>query len=393
MSRYNRHIILPEIGQTGQEKLTNAKVLVVGAGGLGCPVLQYLAAAGIGTLGVIDFDVVEESNLQRQILFGTSSLGKNKAEAAKKRLEDLNNEISIIAYPEKLTYQNALELFNQYDLIVDGSDNFETRYLINDACIITNKPLVFGAIYKFEGQVSVFNHQNGPSYRCLFPNLPKKDAVPNCSAIGVLGVLPGIIGSMQANEVLKIILGIGAVLNGKLLCYNALTSQTSILKISKSEAEISKILKEKDNFYEKELISNCELETIEISIKAVLEKENVQFIDVREANELPKIESIIITSIPLSELENSIHKIDSGKQKVVFCQSGIRSKQAVSILNNLNISNCFSIKEGASEIQKLIDNRHCDGVPITIGTTEAVCSKETDCFVPRNDYKKQKNDR
>jgi adenylyltransferase/sulfurtransferase len=146
MSRYNRHIILPEIGQTGQEKLTNAKVLVVGAGGLGCPVLQYLAAAGIGTLGVIDFDVVEESNLQRQILFGTSSLGKNKAEAAKKRLEDLNNEISIIAYPEKLTYQNAIKLFNQYHLIVDGSDNFQTRYLINDACIITNKPLVFGVI-------------------------------------------------------------------------------------------------------------------------------------------------------------------------------------------------------------------------------------------------------
>ncbi|MGK0254198.1 MAG: molybdopterin/thiamine biosynthesis adenylyltransferase/rhodanese-related sulfurtransferase [Mariniflexile sp.] len=358
MSRYNRHIILPEIGQAGQEKLTNTKVLVVGAGGLGCPVLQYLAAAGIGTLGVIDFDVVEESNLQRQVLFGTSSLGKNKAEAAKKRLEDLNNEISIIAYPEKLTYQNALELFNQYDLIVDGSDNFETRYLVNDACIITNKPLVFGAIYKFEGQVCVFNYQNGPSYRCLFPNLPKKEAVPNCSEIGVLGVLPGIIGSMQANEILKIILGIGAVLNGKLLCYNALTSQTSILKISKSEAEISKILKEKDNFHKKDLISNCELETIEISIKAVLEKENVQFIDVREPHELPKIEAIKITSIPLSELKNSIHKIDSGKQKVVFCQSGIRSKQAVSILNNLNIPNCFSIKEGASEIIKIINNRH-----------------------------------
>ena len=206
MSRYNRHIILSEIGQAGQDKLSNAKVLVIGAGGLGCPVLQYLAAAGIGTIGIVDFDIVDISNLQRQVLFGTSSLGKNKAEAAKQRLEDLNNEISIIAYPEKLTHKNAIDLFNQYDIIVDGTDNFETRYLVNDACIITNKPLVFGAIYKFEGQVSVFNYQNGPSYRCLFPSPPKEGTVPNCSEIGVLGVLPGIIGSMQANEVLKIII-------------------------------------------------------------------------------------------------------------------------------------------------------------------------------------------
>ena len=234
MNRYNRHIILSEIGQIGQDKLSNAKVLVVGAGGLGCPVLQYLAAAGIGTLGIIDFDVVEASNLQRQVLFGNSSLGQNKAEAAKIRLEDLNDTITINAYPFPLDHQNALDLFNQYDIIVDGSDNFETRYLVNDACILTNKPLVFGAIYKFEGQVSVFNYENGPSYRCLFPNPPKKDSVPNCSEIGVLGVLPGIIGSMQANEVLKIILGIGNVLSGKLLCFNALTNQTSILKVKKS---------------------------------------------------------------------------------------------------------------------------------------------------------------
>ncbi len=379
MSRYNRHIILSEIGQIGQDKLTNAKVLVVGAGGLGCPVLQYLAAAGVGTLGVIDFDVVEESNLQRQILFGSSSLGQNKTEAAKKRLEDLNNDISIIAYPERLTYQNAINLFNQYDIIVDGSDNFETRYLINDACIITKKPLVFGAIYKFEGQVSVFNHQNGPSYRCLFPNPPKKNTFPNCSEIGVLGVLPGIIGSMQANEVLKIILGIGNVLNGKLLCYNALTSQTSILKINKSE-EINNVLKNQDSFHKKKLISNCEFEPIEVSIKEISEIENVQFIDVREPHELPKIEAVSITPIPLRELENSIHKIDSEKQKFIFCQSGIRSKQAVSILKQFGITNCYSIKEGASEIKKTINNRHREE-----GTTEAIRSKEKDCFVPRND--------
>ncbi len=373
MSRYSRHIILSEIGQIGQDKLSNTKALVVGAGGLGCPVLQYLAAAGIGTLGIIDFDIVEVSNLQRQVLFGTSSLGENKAIAAKKRLEDLNNDISIIAYPKKLTYQNAIELFKQYDIIVDGSDNFETRYLVNDACIITNKPLVFGAIYKFEGQVSVFNYQNGPSYRCLFPNPPKKDTVPNCSEIGVLGVLPGIIGSMQANEVLKIVLGIGNVLKGKLLCYNALTAQTSFLKINKSEAEISKILKEQNYFHTKELNTNCEFEPVEISIHEISFLEDIQFIDIRESHELPKIEAIEIISIPLLELEKSIHKIESQKKKVIFCQAGIRSKQAVSILNSLNITNCYSIKEGAWEIKNIIDKRHREE-----GTTEAISSKQKD---------------
>lgn len=207
MSRYNRHIILSDVGQIGQDKLSKAKVLVVGAGGLGCPVLQYLTAAGIGELGIIDFDVVEESNLQRQILFGTSSLGTNKALAAKNRLEDLNPTIQINAYTEKLTSKNALELFKEYDIIVDGTDNFATRYLVNDAAILTNKPIVYGAIYKFEGQVSVFNYQNGPSYRCLFPNAPKEGSVANCSEVGVLGVLPGIIGTMMANEVLKISFG------------------------------------------------------------------------------------------------------------------------------------------------------------------------------------------
>lgn len=358
MNRYNRHIILSEIGQAGQDKLFNAKVLVVGAGGLGCPILQYLAAAGIGTLGIIDFDVVDITNLQRQVLFGTSSLGQNKAEAAKRRLEDLNKDIQIIAYPKPLTYQNAIELFESYDIVVDGTDNFETRYLVNDACIITNKPLVFGAIYKFEGQVSVFNYKNGPSYRCVFPNPPQKDAVPNCSEIGVLGVLPGIIGSMQANEVLKIILGIGNVLSGKLLCYNALTSQTSLLKISKSEEQIENVLKEKHHFNKKQLEINCEFQTDSISINDILFKDNVQFIDVREAHEQPKVEGIEIIHIPLNQLGNNIEKIDLSKQKMIFCQSGIRSKQAVSLLKDLKISNCYSIKEGAVEIKAFIKEKY-----------------------------------
>ena len=348
--RYNRHIILSEIGQAGQDKISSAKVLVIGAGGLGCPVLQYLTAAGVGTIGIIDFDVVELSNLQRQVLFGTSSLGINKAIAAKQRLEDLNNDISIVAYPEKLTHKNAIDLFLQYDLIVDGTDNFETRYLVNDACIITNKPLVFGAIYKFEGQVSVFNYKNGPSYRCLFPNPPEKGSVPNCSEIGVLGVLPGIIGTMQANEVLKIILELGNTLSGKLLCYNSLTLQNSILKINRSEEIIQSVLKDKENFHKKEIDFNCKIEVSSISIKTILSEENIQFIDVREVNEQPKIEDLPITYIPLSQLEHHLNKIDVTKKKAVFCQSGIRSKRAVELLQELDIQNCFSISEGALEI-------------------------------------------
>ena len=350
MSRYNRHIILSEIGQKGQDKLSNAKVLVVGAGGLGCPVLQYLTAAGIGTIGIIDFDIVTESNLQRQVLFGTSSLGQNKALAAKQRLQDLNNTIKINAFSEKLTHKNALVFFKNYDVIVDGTDNFATRYLINDASVITNKPLVYGAIYKFEGQVSVFNYQNGPSYRCLFPIPPKEGAIPNCSEIGVLGVLPGIIGSMQANEVLKIILSLGNVLSGKLLCYNALTTQTNTLIVNKSENEINEILSNKDNFQNTKKEFSCSFSLPEISIEEAFQKNNVQFIDVREHHELPKIEALNPTHIPLSEFENNLDKIDSEKEKIIFCQVGIRSKTAVSILQKHNIYKSYSLKEGASEI-------------------------------------------
>jgi adenylyltransferase/sulfurtransferase len=354
LSRYNRHIILKEIGEKGQNKLTNTKVLVVGAGGLGCPVLQYLTAAGIGTLGIIDYDIVEKSNLQRQVLFGTSSLGKNKALAAKERLEDLNNTIKINAYAEKLTYKNALVLFQKYDIVVDGTDNFEARYLINDASIITKKPLVYGGIYKFEGQVSVFNYNNGPSYRCLFPNPPKKGEIPNCAEVGVLGVLPGIIGSMQANEVLKIILGLGNVLSGKVLYYNALTAELTKINIKKSNKEINKVLSKKEDFqtFENKKIYNVAVS--EISIKTVFKKERMQFVDVREVDEKPKVDELKPLLIPLSEFEKNIHKINLKKEIAVFCQSGIRSKKAVEILKNNNINSSYSIKEGAAEILKIL---------------------------------------
>lgn len=347
MNRYNRHIVLNEIGQSGQDKITNAKVLVIGAGGLGCPVLQYLTAAGVGTIGIIDFDVVELSNLQRQVLFGKSSLGKNKAIAAKARLQDLNDDINIIAYSEQLTFKNAIQLFEDYDIIVDGSDNFETRYLVNDACLITNKPLVFSAIYKFEGQVSVFNYKNGPSYRCLFSSPPKKEAIPNCSEVGVLGVLPGIIGSLQANEVLKIILEIGDVLSGKLLCYNALTSQTTTLKINRKEEAIETVLKNNNVFKNQHLNSFCSTQEDVITLNNLNSIENIQFIDIREPNEFPKVENLKVISIPLSQLKENLTKIKSDQKIILFCQSGQRSNQAISILKNAHFKNCFSLKEGA----------------------------------------------
>lgn len=350
MNRYNRHIILSEIGQKGQDRLLQAKVLVVGAGGLGCPVLQYLTAAGIGTIGVIDFDTVEESNLQRQILFGSSSLGMNKALAAKTRLEDLNSTILIKAYPERLTTKNALALFESYDIIVDGTDNFESRYLINDASVITNKPVVYGAIYKFEGQVSVFNFQNGPSYRCLFPYPPKEGSVPNCSDVGVLGVLPGIIGSMQANEVIKIVLEFNDVLSGKLLCYNSKTSETSFLKITRSQFEIEKIQANKDDLQAEYQSINCAKDIREISGETMSGLDNIQFIDVREILEKPQLDLQNCLKIPLSQLAKNLDQINSKSNNIIFCQTGIRSKTAVHILQQHNIQNCYSLKYGVSAI-------------------------------------------
>lgn len=351
MSRYNRHIILSDVGQHGQDKLSMAKVLVVGAGGLGCPILQYLAAAGIGKLGIIDFDNVDISNLQRQILFGTESLGTNKANAAKKRLEDLNPTIHIEAIERRLTSENALEMFKKYDIIVDGTDNFATRYLVNDAAILTNKPFVYGAIYKFEGQVSVFNYKNGPSYRCLFPNLPKEGSVANCSEVGVLGVLPGIIGTMMANEVIKIILEFEHVLSGKLLCYNSRTTEMTTLKINNNQNEIAKV-KENPELIKVNQEDSCDISVEEISKEDLKAIDNIQFVDVRELSEQPKLTLPNCVEIPLGSLENSINLIDGSKTTIVFCQSGVRSKKAVELLKNHGINEPLSFK---GEVFEIID--------------------------------------
>lgn len=336
-NRYSRHISLDKVGLEGQEKLKATKVLVIGAGGLGCPILQYLSAAGIGSIGIIDFDNLDETNLQRQILFNSNDIGTNKAVAAKSHLEQLNPYVDFKIYPEKLTTHNALQLFAKYDIIVDGTDNFSTRYLVNDASIITGKPLVYGAIYKFEGQVTVFNYKNGPSYRCLFPEPPKAGSVPNCSDVGVIGVLPGIIGTQQANEVIKIILEIGEPLSGKLLTYNSLDNSFLKIKINRSETQIQKVLDDAVDFEQIDYDFICgvkkEKNMQEIDIdklkKWYKDSEDFQVIDVREEWEQPRLEKDNVIIAPLDELDEFIKEIPTDKKVVIICQHGIRSVAAL----------------------------------------------------------------
>ncbi|MBL4594401.1 MAG: molybdopterin-synthase adenylyltransferase MoeB [Flavobacteriales bacterium] len=354
-NRYSRHILLDKIGLEGQEKLKGAKVLVIGAGGLGCPVLQYLTAAGVGTIGIIDFDIVDETNLQRQILFTVNDVGVNKAEAAENRLRQLNPYVRFNIYPERLTTKNALNLFSEYDIIVDGTDNFSTRYLVNDACVITEKPLVYGAIYKFEGQVAVFNFNGGPSYRCLFPEPPKSGSVPNCSEVGVIGVLPGLIGTQQANEVIKLILEIGEPLSGKLLTYNSLDNSSFTLNVNRSEEQIQKVLEEKDNFENMDYDFFCgitsESNLNEISIEELkgffTASEDFQIVDVREEWEQPRVDKENVIIAPLDELEEFVGKISKDKKVVVICQHGIRSIAAIRYLKKeYNFDNLINLQGG-----------------------------------------------
>ena len=327
--QYNRHLILDEIGHEGQQKLKAAKVLVIGAGGLGCPILQYLSAAGIGSIGIIDHDVVDQTNLQRQVIYTHNDIGKHKAEIAAKRLSALNPYISFRTYTEKLSSQNAISIFKEYDIIVDGSDNFPTRYLANDAAVLANRPLVYGSIFKFEGQVAVFNYKNGPTYRCLFPNPPLPNEVPNCSDIGVLGVLPGIIGSLQANEVIKIICGLGDTLAGRILTFNALTLQQHIIEFKKNDAiNVTKLI-------DYEIFCGVKEDTNEITAKLLKEKtEDFYLIDVRTEREREQFYIEGSVHIPLDEIEDRYQEIKTSKTVVVYCQSDVRSKNAIAFLKD-----------------------------------------------------------
>lgn len=359
LERYSRHLRLDQVGEQGQARLKAAKVLVIGAGGLGCPVLQYLAAAGVGTLGIVDGDVVDLSNLQRQILYTTPDIGMLKVEAAKTRLEAINPLLNIHTYPYELTKDNALELFEQYDIVVDGSDNFATRYLVNDAAVITEKTLVYGSIFKFEGQVAVFNYQNGPSYRCLFPTPPPVGQVPSCSEIGVLGVLPGIIGTMQANEVLKIILGIGTVLSGKLMVFNALDYQHLVLDITPNLAIIAATKAKKSTFQMQDYAAFCGFapSTVrELSAEALARNlDNYVLVDVRELWEQPRHEALEGIEIPLPRLLMQASKIPTDRPVAIICAKGIRSKIAIEQLQEkLGYTNLYNLTGGIKAWDKLL---------------------------------------
>jgi adenylyltransferase/sulfurtransferase len=361
--RYQRQILLKEFGDKAQEKLMQAKVLVIGAGGLGCPALQYLVAAGIGTIGIVDDDVVTLTNLHRQVLYTMNDISLSKVTVAADKLKQLNDEVNITAYNERLTNKNALNIISQYDIIVDGTDNFSSRYLINDACVLLNKPLVYAAISKFEGQTAVFNVKKVSSerpinYRDLFPDPPKDDEILNCVEAGVLGVLPGIIGTMQANETIKLITGIGEPLVNKLLTYNALSNSTYEFTLSANEEAQELIPKDKESFLKMDYewlcssTKNREFEMNADEFNKLIKDIHTTIIDVREKEEQPVVDEFRHLQIPLSELIMKTSLINNDKV-VVFCQSGQRSLQAAKWLREIfKEKKVYSLKGGIVEWKK-----------------------------------------
>ena len=343
-NRYQRQIQLKEIGSVGQEKIAKAKVLVIGAGGLGCPALQYLAAAGVGTIGIVDFDVVELSNLQRQILYTVVDIGQSKAFTAAKKLSLLNPEIKIEFYNVQITNKNAFEILENYDIIIDGSDNFVTRYLINDACVLLDKPLIYGAVLRFEGQIGVFNladetTKSKTNYRDLFPKPPDLDSAISCNDVGVLGVIPGIIGTMQATEALKIITGIGKPLANKIISYNSLENSFYDFEIVINTNLSIDYPKSKTSFlnFDYNWFCNSNLDVATLSVDefdSLRTKEKITIIDVREKGELPVVDEFDFTLIPLSDFENLVSTISQENKIVVFCKSGQRSLNAIKILKD-----------------------------------------------------------
>jgi len=342
-ARYSRQIMLPEIGTTGQEKLKAAKVLVAGAGGLGCPALQYLAAAGVGTIGIADGDRIERTNLQRQILYTEAEIGLYKAEAARQKIQSLNPHCTVYRHIKFIDEHNVAALIEQYDIIVDGTDNFSSRYLLNDACMLQGKPLVSGAIFRFEGQVSVFNYRNGPTYRCLFPEPPAAGETPNCSDIGVVASLPGIVGAIQVNEVIKMITGAGEVLSGKLLVIDALTMQTSIFHFpANTQNGHIQIQPGSSRVFEPGI-------SYEILQQEIAAGKGIMLLDVREPEEHAAF-NIGGCNIPLSVLETTQLPV-ADHPVVVYCASGIRSAKAIQILRNKGLSDVRSLTGGIRHLQ------------------------------------------
>ena len=357
--RYSRHLIMPEVGMDGQLKLKQAKVLCIGTGGLGAPLGLYLAAAGVGRIGLVDFDSVDLTNLQRQILFGTDDIGRPKIEAATDRLRNLNPDIQIDRFETRLTSENALDILKNYDIVVDGTDNFPTRYLVNDACVILGKPNVYGSIFRFEGQITIFGAPGGPCYRCLYPEPPPPGLVPSCAEGGVLGVLPGIVGAIQAAETLKLIIGKGEPLIGRLLLFDALAMRFRELKLRKNaecpacggHPTITKLIDYAEfcGVRGEEAASSAQTTVPEIApreLKSRVDRGDDLFIlDVREPHEF-QICNLGGHLIPLGELSRRVNELDSSREIVAHCRSGKRSAEAVEFLRSAGFRKVLNLKGG-----------------------------------------------
>ena len=366
--RYSRHLLIPEVGLEGQRKLKNSSVLIIGTGGLGSPVALYLAAAGIGRIGLVDYDTVDSSNLQRQVIHGTSTVGKLKVESARAKLLDINPDIQVDVYNEPYTSENALRIAADYDIILDGTDNFPTRYLTNDVAVFLGKPNVYASIYRFDGQVSVFYAKEGPCYRCLFPEPPPPGLVPSCAEGGVLGVLPGTIGTLQATEALKVLLGIGEPLIGKLLLYNALDMTFDFVKLKKNpncrvcgpNADIKELI-DYEEFcgvpsHDHEEGSAGESWDITVTELAERVKTNhLKLIDVREPHELEISRLPNATNIPLGQLAARLSELDSADDMVLFCKSGARSARALELLTSAGFKKVKNLKGGINAWAREVD--------------------------------------
>ena len=355
--RYSRHLIMPEVGMAGQLAIKQASVLLIGAGGLGSPLALYLAAAGVGHLGLVDFDVVDESNLQRQVIHGTSTLGVSKLESATRRIKDLNPFVEVTGYNTGLSSENALDIIKDYDVVIDGTDNFPTRYLVNDACVMLGKPNVYGSIFRFEGQASVFGVKEGPCYRCLYPEPPPPGLVPSCAEGGVLGVLPGIIGTIQATEALKLITGIGEPLVGRLLLFDALDMRFRELKLRKNphcpvcgeHPTVTELIDYQAfcGIVPEQMALPAENRITPAELAAELQSANPpQVIDVREPHEWEIVRLDGARLIPLATLPAHLHEYDRNAEIVVHCRSGARSAQATQLLKDAGFRNVKNLEGG-----------------------------------------------
>jgi sulfur-carrier protein adenylyltransferase/sulfurtransferase len=373
IARYSRHLILPEVGMEGQKKLKAAKVLCVGTGGLGSPLALYLAAAGVGTIGLVDFDVVDSSNLQRQIIHSTESIGRPKIDSAEERLKGLNPFINIVKFETMLTRANALEIISQFDVIADGTDNFQTRYLVNDACVITGKPNAYGSIYRFEGQASVFATKEGPCYRCLYPEPPPPGLVPSCAEGGVLGILPGLVGVIQATEAIKLILGVGEPLIGRLLLVDALNMNFRQLKLRKNSdcpvcgthPTVTELI-DYDQFcgiappaptatLSQEVNGVPQISVTDFKRKQDAD-EDIFLLDVREPHEF-QIANLGGHLIPLGDLPSRLQELDSSREIVVHCKMGGRSQKAAELLKQAGFSKIQNLAGGIQAWSEKIDPR------------------------------------